>query len=105
MGLPTVELHHPAGRANDPFTVAVDANDHRVLNALQQGWPIGVLRNVTGDPLIKASSRARGLVDTSVYVPPDSLIQFIRDSVADTPERLESLSRKLRTQLGPGWWR
>lgn len=105
IGCSVTELHHPTGRANDPFTIAVDVNDHKVLSAMQQDWPIGVLRNVTGDPLIKVSAKVRGLRDTSVYVPPDSLVRFIRDSMADTPERLEALSRELKTRLGPGWWK
>jgi len=31
IGRSLTELHHPAGRANDPFTIALDVNDHTVL--------------------------------------------------------------------------
>ena len=37
------EAHHVAGRANDPTTVPVPGNEHRLLNDLQRDWP-------TGDP-------------------------------------------------------
>jgi hypothetical protein len=103
-GLPPFEYHHPAGHANDPLTVAMDNNNHKVLTAMQDDWPIGVRSNATQDPLIKVSGRVRGLIETCPYIPSEALIKFIQDSMAGAPELLESLSRQFRTRLGKDWW-
>jgi hypothetical protein len=104
-GLPPVEDHHPAGRANDPFTVSLDANDHKVVTAMQEDWPIGVRSNVTQDPLVKLAAIILGLIDTSPYVSRELLLPFIRNYMKGTPEMLLSLNRRIRMQHGDEWWK
>jgi hypothetical protein len=104
-GLPPVEDHHPAGRANDPFTVSLDGNDHKVVTAMQEDWPIGVRSNITQDPLAKLAAIILGLIDTSPYVPRELLLPFIRNYMKGTPEMLLLLNRRIRTQHGDEWWK
>src|SRR5437870_428666 len=49
---PWREDHHPSGRRNDPRTVPVPGNDHRILSELQYSWPRETLRNPDGSPLL-----------------------------------------------------
>lgn len=58
-----VEEHHVAGRRNDPFTVALPANDHCCATDRQNGWPRSTLRNLNNSPLLKNAAWARGLRD------------------------------------------
>jgi hypothetical protein len=105
-GRPTRERHEPAGRRNDPFSVLIDVNDHRVLSAIQRDcWPPGVLSNRDGNPLIRASARVRGLIDTAPYVMPGAPAAFVRDCLIGIPQYLESLNSSLTDQIGPKWWR
>lgn len=104
-GRSTRERHEPAGRRNDPFSVLIDANDHRVLSAMQRDWPPGFLSNRDGNPLIKVYTRVHGLIDTSQYVIPGAPAAFVRDSVIGIPQYLETLNAALIDQLGTKWWR
>jgi len=58
-----IERHHPAGRNNDPFTIPIPGNDHRILSDLQRDWPQDTLRNPTDSPLRKAAATMRGFLD------------------------------------------
>jgi hypothetical protein len=104
-GRPTRERHEPAGRGNDPFSILIDANEHRVLSAMQRDWPPGVLSNRDGNPLIKVSARVRGLIDTSQYVMPGASAIFVRDCLIGIPQYLETLNADLIDQLGAKWWK
>src|SRR5262245_5622290 len=58
-----LEDHHLAGRNNDPFTITLPGNDHRVVSARQQLWPRDTLRNPSGRPLLQAAAFLRGFLD------------------------------------------
>jgi hypothetical protein len=51
------ESHHPAGRHNSPITVAIPANDHRVLSLWQSRWPSDALENPQNSPLLSVAAR------------------------------------------------
>lgn len=95
-GRATVERHHLAGQRNLTDTVAIPANDHRVLSDLQQDWPDGILRNPTGNPLIKASAAIRGWLNV--------LRLIIERTVGWIPDFLERLDEWLREKLGESYW-
>lgn len=95
-GKGATERHHPAGRANDPFTVAIAANDHAVLSDMQQDWPPQTLRNREGSPLLAMAAAVRGWLDV--------LRLIIERSVGWIPDRLEQLDGILRVQVSPAWW-
>jgi hypothetical protein len=94
-GRPWLEEHHPAGRHNDPRTVSVPGNDHRLLSELQYRWPREALRNSDGSPLLRAAALARGWEDV-LYV--------VMVLVAWVPLYLEQLDAWLRQEIGPRWW-
>ena len=96
MGRSGLEKHHPAGQANDPMTVAIPANDHRVLSDFQQQWPEATLRNPDGSPLLRAAASIRGLLDV--------LRLIMERTVGWIPPFLEALDSWLRDQLGGRWW-
>jgi hypothetical protein len=96
VGRTTVEGHHPAGKANDPTTVPVPGNDHRILNDLQRDWPTATLRNLEGSPLIRAAAALRGWLDV--------LWLILTRTVAWIPAALEWLDQLLTERLGAGWW-
>jgi hypothetical protein len=60
------EEHHPAGRANDPFTVPIPATEHAVLTDWQYDWPRETWTNPDGSPLLRAAASLRG----ARYPPP-----------------------------------
>ncbi|MDP9357437.1 MAG: hypothetical protein M3R02_19540, partial [Chloroflexota bacterium] len=62
-GQSVVEQHHPAGRSNNPATVALAANEHAIVSDAQHDWPRDTLRNPTGSPLLAASASVRGMGD------------------------------------------
>jgi len=62
-----IELHHVAGRANDPFVLAKDTNDHREMTAMQRSWPLQTLRNPTGSEHLRIAAMFRGLADEYVF--------------------------------------
>ena len=95
-GKPLEEDHHPAGRANDAFTVPIPANDHAVLSDLQHDWPTATLRNPDGSPLLAAAAALRGWLDV--------LRLLIERTVGWIPDALERLDDALREYVGPGWW-
>src|SRR5215510_7305001 len=87
-----IERHHPAGRNNDPFTIPIPGNDHRVLSDLQKDWPQETLRNPTGSPLRKAAATIRGFLDV--------LRLFIERLFGWIPDFLETLDGKLIELFG-----
>jgi hypothetical protein len=94
-GKQPTEEHHPAGRANDPFTVPVPATDHAVLTDWQYDWPRGTWRNPDGSPLLRAAASLRGWLDI--------LRLLIERTMGWIPAFLEHLDTILRQQLGEGW--
>ena len=95
-GKPLTEHHHPAGRANDPFTVPIPATDHAVLTDWQYDWPQATWRNPDGSPLLRAAASLRGWLDV--------LRLLIERTVGWIPTFLEQLDTVLHDQLGPSWW-
>jgi hypothetical protein len=91
-----IERHHPAGQNNDPFTVPIPGNDHRILSDLQKDWPQDTLRNPTGSPLRKAAATMRGFLDL--------LMLLIERIFGWIPDFLESLDAKLIGHFGAIWW-
>lgn len=95
LGRPWLEDHHPAGRHNDPRTIPLPGNEHRVLSELQYRWPRETLRNPDGSPLLIAAALVRGWADV-LYV--------VLVIVAGVPLYLEQLDAFLREEIGPRWW-
>ena len=97
-GRRTIDLHHIAGRTNDPTVVPVSANDHVAdLSERQQDWPRETLENPHRCPLLRAAACIRGFVDTVFYL--------IERTLLWTAEALEALSAWLAAKLGPLWYR
>ena len=90
-----VERHHVAGKNNDPFTVDLPANDHRVMTGAQD-WPSRTLINPDSSPLLRAAAWIRGVLD---------LLRLVIDRVLGwVPEYLEKLDSDLTRRLGRRWW-
>ena len=88
---------HTAGKANNPATITVPANDHiAVLSVAQYGWPRETLQNPDGCFLLAAAGCLRGVIDHLHYLI-DKFLLWI-------PEMLEKLSAFLSEQLGLKWW-
>lgn len=94
-GRPATEQHHPAGRHNLAATVPIPNNEHRILNDLQQEWPVMTLRNPTGSPLLQAAAAIRGWLDV--------LILIIERTIGWISPFLEALDAWLVEQLGDAW--
>jgi hypothetical protein len=90
------EEHHPAGRANDAYTVPIPATEHAILTDWQHDWPRDTWRNVDGSPLLRAAASLRGWLDI--------LRLLIGRTIRWIPAFLEQLDAVLRQQLGDGWW-
>lgn len=90
------EAHHPAGRANDPFTVLIPATDHAVLSDAQYDWPRETWRNPEGSPLLVAAASLRGWLDI--------LRLLIERTIGWIPALLEALDAALRKHHGSRWW-
>ncbi len=89
--------HHPAGKANNPATVPVPANDHRAdLSVAQQNWPKPTRENPDGSPLLAAAGCVRGFVDQIIYLVKKLLLWI--------PEMLEKLDAFLVDARGRQWW-
>ncbi len=95
-GRARTEDHHPSGRRNNPFTVAIPGNDHRVLSDLQRDWPERTLRNPNGSPLLTAAAAIRGWLDV--------LALIVQRTLVHIPSFLEGLDEALRAKLGDRWW-
>jgi len=92
-----MDAHHVAGRANDPTTVNVPANDHTAeLTERQHDWPEQTLRNPDGDPLLRAAACLRGGYDTVVYL--------VKRVFLWIPRLLEAASEWLTRVLGRFYW-
>ena len=94
-GRPSVEQHHLAGRHNDPTTVPLPGNPHRLLSDEQRMWPAETLRNPTGSPLRTAAAWVRGWLD---------LLRVICQCAAWIPPFLERLDVWLGDHHGARWW-
>ncbi len=95
-GLNPIEADHRAGQHNDPMTLLIPGNDHRVLSDMQQDWPLHTLRNPYGSPLIRAAATLRGFLDL--------LWLLLMRILARIPAALESLDRILTDVHGDQWW-
>lgn len=95
-GKSTVEKHHVAGQHNDPTTVPVGANDHRLLSNQQRDWPKETLQNPSGSPLRKAAGALRGFIEWLTLVL-DRVLGWI-------PGFLEQLDEHLTERNGESWW-
>lgn len=96
-GKPIQDKHHPAGRANNPTTIEIPANDHRAeLNPVQYDWPKKTRENPDGSPLLAAAACIRGFSDTDAYL--------IETLLLRNPEMLEKLDAFLVEKLGSKWW-
>lgn len=90
------ERHHISGRHNNPATVAIPGNDHRVLSNAQRAWPDRTLRNPDGSPLLAAAAAIRGWLDV--------LWIIVQRTVGHVPALLELLDEQLRAEHGDRWW-
>lgn len=95
-GQSVIEQHHPAGRANNPATVRIAANEHALLSDAQHDWPRDTLRNPTGSPLLAASASVRGMSDV--------LRVLLERVLVWLPAFLEWLDGRLRDLHGDRWW-
>ncbi len=95
-GKRSTEDHHPAGRANDPFTVPIPATEHAILSDWQYDWPRATWRNPDGSPLLRAAAALRGWLDM--------LRLLLERTVGWIPAFLEQLDAVLRQHLGQRWW-
>jgi len=96
-GRRTTEAHHPAGKANNPTTIDVPANDHIAeLTADQYDWPQRTLQNSERSPLLAMAACIRGFI-TTVRLLMDRILGWI-------PEELETLDAFLCDQWGSQWW-
>ncbi len=93
---PALEAHHVAGRHNDPLTVNLPRNPHRVITEQQTLWPRDTLTNPHGSPLLEAAAWLRGFL---------LLVRTLMERGLDwIPPLLEWIDQKLTTQLGQKWW-
>lgn len=95
-GKTTMDKHHVAGKANNPTTILVPANDHRVLSVDQYDWPKETRQNSDGSPLLAGAGCIRGFKDFILYLI-DKLLLWIADM-------LEAADAYLEKKLGPKWW-
>ena len=97
LGKSPFDLHHVAGAANDPTTLAIPVNDHRAeLSTAQYLWPKQTLENCDASPLLRAAACIRGFCDTVIY-----LLYKLLPWVADM---LEVLDAHFTAKSGPKWW-
>ena len=94
---PLTEEHHPAGRLNSSYTLAVPLNSHHLLSDAQVDWERETLSNPSGCPLRAAAACVRGFIETCREML-DRLIGWV-------PDLLEALSDHLHRDRGDGWWR
>ena len=91
-----VDLHHVAGRANDPLTIPVPANDHVAdLSERQRDWPRETLENVHGSPVLRAAARVRGFRDT---------LHYLDRTLLGAAELLEGADAWLVAKFGVKWF-
>jgi len=94
-GQSAIEQHHLLGEANDPTTVGVPGNLHRVLSDAQIDWPQEVRYNHTRDPLLWIAGLCLSLRDIA-----RELVGLL-EGIATF---LVQLSHALQERLGTMWW-
>jgi len=95
-GKTTTDLHHIAGKANNPVTVPVPVNDHRaVLSEAQRDWPKQTLENPDRSPFRAGAACYRGFIDWVVYA---------LETLLWIAELLEETDAVLSEKLGKEWW-
>ena len=92
----TIEFHHPDGRANDPRTIPIGANDHADLSESQRAWPKLTLENREGSPLLKIAAGIRSRADLIAFLEENPLIK--------SAPFIENLDAILTAHFGPKWW-
>jgi hypothetical protein len=101
-GQRTVDLHHPAGKANSSVTIEIPVNTHRVLSFDQYDWPQETLKNPNGDPDLAIAGSLRGYIKTSRSLIDEqrSLIEkqhYLLDQLLQPlPEMLEARAKSKR---------
>lgn len=58
-----LESHHPAGRANSPLAVLIDANLHALFTDAQYDWPVETLVNRHRRPARRLAALIRACLD------------------------------------------
>jgi hypothetical protein len=92
-----MDLHHPAGRSNNPAAVLVPVNDHRaVLSPQQYEWPQQTWENPERSPILCVAANIRGYCETNDYLVAKLLLPLA--------EVLETLDATLKKTLGSKWW-
>jgi hypothetical protein len=95
VGRSRFEAHHLAGRYNDPFTVAIPGNWHRVVSDDQYNWDPRTLRNPDGSGLRATAATLRGGTD---------LVRLVIDRMSVVVPYLELLDVVLTDRHGERWW-
>jgi hypothetical protein len=62
-GKSIMDRHHIAGRNNNPLTISIPANLHRLLSERQYDWPKQMLENSEGNLLIEIAGKSQGFID------------------------------------------
>jgi hypothetical protein len=62
-GKSIMDRHHIAGKNNNPLTISIPANLHRVLSERQYDWPKRMLENPKGNLLIETAGMLQGFID------------------------------------------
>ncbi len=94
-GLNPIEADHRAGQRNDPMTLMIPGNDHRVLSDMQIDWPRETLHNPNKSPLIRVVAMIRGFLD---------LLWLLIMRILPWIFALENLDRLLVDAHGTDWW-
>jgi hypothetical protein len=94
-GRVTVEAHHVWGKANDPTTVGIPGNIHRLLSEAQREWPEQIRYNAARDPLLWIAGGALSQHDCLALT-----LRFLPAIV----RWLISLVDALRDRHGDRWW-
>lgn len=95
-GLTIYDEHHVGGKANDPLTIPIPANDHRELSEAQYDWPKATRENPDRSPLLSISGCIRGVCDL--------IVMLVKKLLLWIPEYLEKLDAFLTSYFGSKWW-
>lgn len=92
----TFDYHHVAGKANDPTTIPIGANDHTDLTEAQRAWPKSTLENPDGSPLLAIAARNRGNSDL--------IDHLMKKPLFRSAPFIEALDAFLASRFGRKWW-
>jgi hypothetical protein len=91
-----LEAHHYAGRANDPFTVPLPGNVHRIVSDEIYTWPERTRLNPAGSGLRSAAAALRGRLSVER--------QMVERIDGPLIAYLEHLDERLTALHGDEWW-